>query len=398
MKHLLPVLAFTYLPEILLISDSSLYGRSLSKCVQTEIVKLRGIQSNLNESVIKLISWGRQAAYFVFSTVVVGTLEVIICMLQRYDDSFYRLIMLAVGAAISIITIINATVFVADQHTFKRISAQGNALIAEIRETLCEFDPTQNPNNQKAVLDEMTGKLKQLRALETILYEKYFHEKTSSLISYAYAQTRVPLWASHLPKDKTSFFFMGIADNASLAEAKESASIEVITKAVNQLRQSIPATHEVLSEYVKDTAETADTAFNYNRESRTSRTYEYFTLLRLRKASAKPDSINASTAQQEIQAVLDKYKRAIEEKNVTLFQSIFRNLEPSELRRLSSSFAQAKRQTVELSVEEIQVDGDKAEARGDVRSFSFRQKGESSVRNPLLYSNLGMILRMDGLL
>jgi len=69
-------------------------------------------------------------------------------------------------------------------------------------------------------------------------------------------------------------------------------------------------------------------------------------------------------ARVEIQAALDTYKRAIEAKDLALLQKIRPGLTAAELRRIREAFAQGRSQSVDLSVQGIDVAGDEAEARG----------------------------------
>jgi hypothetical protein len=69
-------------------------------------------------------------------------------------------------------------------------------------------------------------------------------------------------------------------------------------------------------------------------------------------------------ARKEIRAILDAYKRAVETKDVALFQQIWPNLSADVLSRVRTSFAGSKFQTVELRVETIEVSGDEAVVRG----------------------------------
>jgi hypothetical protein len=217
--------------------------------------------------------------------------------------------MVAVGAAVSVITLINTTVF-PDHRTFMRNVSQGRTLINEIRDILCQFDPTQSFDNRDATLDEVREKLKRVTALKDSLLTPPSLLQWAGLASHAYAQAQMPSRVSKLLEDGASFFFLGVAENTSLTQAKEDSSRDTIER--------------------------------------------------------------------EIQTVLDTYKRAIEEKNITLFQSIFRRLAPTELRRLSESFAQANRQTVELKVEKIQVNGDEAEAKGRRKDVFVSTEGKTT--------------------
>jgi hypothetical protein len=77
-----------------------------------------------------------------------------------------------------------------------------------------------------------------------------------------------------------------------------------------------------------------------------------------------PPKPAAGDPRNEIRAALDAYKRAIEGKDLGLFQQIRPNLSNTELQRVRASFEQSKSQTVELRIESIEVNGDEALAKG----------------------------------
>jgi hypothetical protein len=77
--------------------------------------------------------------------------------------------------------------------------------------------------------------------------------------------------------------------------------------------------------------------------------------------SPKPTAGDPRT---EIRTMLDAYKRAIETKDLALFQQVRPNLSSAELQRIRGSFEQSKSQTVDLKVESIEVNGDEAQVKG----------------------------------
>jgi hypothetical protein len=82
----------------------------------------------------------------------------------------------------------------------------------------------------------------------------------------------------------------------------------------------------------------------------------------------------------EIRAVLDAYKKAIEGKDLSLFQQVRPNLSDAELGRVRASFEQSKSQTVDLKIESIEVNGDEAQAKGR-RMDVFAPREGREVRN-----------------
>jgi len=93
--------------------------------------------------------------------------------------------------------------------------------------------------------------------------------------------------------------------------------------------------------------------------------------------STMPPRPPEGDSQNEIRAVLDAYKRAIETKDVAPFQ---RARPDAQLDRVRASFAQSKYQTVDLRVEAIEVTGDEARVRGQ-RHDVFASKEGKTFRN-----------------
>src|SRR5688572_877404 len=117
MKHVFPVLAFACLIEILPLSASSLYGQASSECIPINGQQFGAIQQEINKSKSMITQWRTQARYLMVLTLMVGTLGVAVGLLQRSDNRRCKGAMVAVGAAVSVITLINTTVFPADHRT-----------------------------------------------------------------------------------------------------------------------------------------------------------------------------------------------------------------------------------------------------------------------------------------
>ena len=209
MKHVIPVLTFACLIEILPLSFSSLYGRVSSECIPTNGQQFGAIQQEINKSKLMMTQWRTQTRYLMVLTLMVGTLGIAEGLLQRYDNRRFKGSMLAVGAAVSVITLINTTVFPADHRTFMRNVSQGRTLINEIRIFLRQFDPTQSFDNRDATLVEIREKLKRITALKDSLLTPPSLLQWAGLASHAYAQAQMPSRVSKLPEDGASFFFLG---------------------------------------------------------------------------------------------------------------------------------------------------------------------------------------------
>lgn len=105
--------------------------------------------------------------------------------------------------------------------------------------------------------------------------------------------------------------------------------------------------------------ELADAELRRAREAEASRGAEATTPP---PTSAPATTSAPSKAQEEaaIRQVLANYESALESKNVTLFRQVKPNLTRDEEKRLAESFAQIDSQNVEMNVESIAIEGDRA--------------------------------------
>jgi hypothetical protein len=92
-----------------------------------------------------------------------------------------------------------------------------------------------------------------------------------------------------------------------------------------------------------------------------------------------PPRAPAADPRAEIRTVLDAYKKAIEGKDLTLFQQVRPNLSDAELRRVRARSSRAKSQMVDLRIESIEVSGDEAQAKA--AAGRVRPKEGREVRN-----------------
>src|SRR5262249_22414778 len=77
-----------------------------------------------------------------------------------------------------------------------------------------------------------------------------------------------------------------------------------------------------------------------------------------------------TTVENEIRKAIEQYKQALETKDLTLYQQIRPGLTTREVSQIKAAFDRTLRQTVELSIESVEVKGNVAEAtvrRKDVR-------------------------------
>lgn len=255
------------------------------------------IKQILKDQIKGIEKWENKANILIFLTVMVGLLGVITGILQRYDKKWCKVATVIAGALISIITVINNTVFEVDYRTLKSKSTEGRKLVHDIRLKLLQGYNKDSEEDRKVWFNEIAEKLHQFYKLEK---EIYTADISINLVSNAYAQPlkqikQQPTWISKPPIDRINLYFIGIGDSPSLKSAKEysyqhavEGAVEYLVSALGTEQQSESGWLDIerLSEYLIESAEVADTYFNYNRNENL---YHYYTLLKLNKRFAEAD-------------------------------------------------------------------------------------------------------------
>jgi hypothetical protein len=248
------------------------------------------LQQLVEESIQTIDSWEFHATLLILLTVMVGVFGVATGALQKYDNKTWcKVTTIGLGLAISTITVITQVVFPVDHRLLRQTVVEGRSLMTDIKWAMAQFEHTPPPEHQ-ALYDEIFDKLKKLSTLEARIY------RTAALpleaVATAYAQTTAPAWVDTPPRSKIHLYFVGIGESRSLGQAKARSYEETTARAARYLRDHAKKPEEMSPEglraYVQKAGTVAQTSFTYDP---TTQTYRYYTLFRLSRALAQPDTI-----------------------------------------------------------------------------------------------------------
>jgi hypothetical protein len=240
--------------------------------------------------------WETQALILICLAVTVGALGVLTGILQNTARPWTKTVTIAVGAIISISTVVSSTVFPADHRTFKQSAASGRVEIERMRLILLDLRTSASSENQRAYRDEFMAHYDAIAKLEMGILGKSLSRGTAwldhiPLPAVAVAQDRgadrTPGWVRDKPRDTpVSRFFVGVAEapqlegarDASLRSAEDQAVGELV-RAVAKQTTSVDALEDLrLRDFVKKLADVNETAYVFDK---TRSLFKYWTLLRL---------------------------------------------------------------------------------------------------------------------
>jgi len=257
------------------------------------------IREILQEHIKEVDKWERTANFLIFLAVLVAILGAATGIFQRYNNKWCKIATVFAGAVISLITIINNTVFEVDHRTLRSKSHQARKVIHDVRLLLAQDINKNSEEDRQFWIAEIQDKLHKLSDLSTELYSLNL---SFDLVPSVHAQTKEqfqqPEWIVNRPEDKLNFYFVGKGIAGTLREAQQISLKNAIAEAINYLsfefenkqeQQQTEGTKiniELLSDYLAKSVNQQDTYWQYDRNENI---YFYYTLLALNKRSAVTD-------------------------------------------------------------------------------------------------------------
>ncbi len=241
----------------------------------------------------QIAKWERTAETMIVLTVLVGVLGIVAGGLQKSRANWSKIATVAIGLSVSAITLILNTAFSIDYRQLRRQAIDGRELVADLEVMISSGIPADEESHQ-VWLDAFRNKLHQLIELGK---QAYPTNASLSVWPTVYAQSagRKPAWISKLPDDQTNLYFLGEGDSPSLEQAKEISHDNATRRAIEYFSeqfQVVRKTRETpldpwgVSRFVVKSAQEAGIYFEY---ISASRSYRYYTLLRMRKDNADAD-------------------------------------------------------------------------------------------------------------
>ena len=239
----------------------------------------------------QIAKWERTARVMVVITVVVGILGVIAGALQVSQQKWCKTATIFVGLAVSGMTVVLNTAFPKDYRELYSLADTGRKLLEGLDVMITRGIP-KDEGSRKGWFEDFQRRLDQFLDLGKEIHRTAARLETLPTV-YAQSSGRKPDWVFKLPDDRTSLYFLGVGDDPLLGKAREVSHDNALHRAVEYFSrqfQGIQQTKQVsldpaaLSEYVVKSAEEAGTYFEYDPASRS---YLYYTLLRIHKDIAE---------------------------------------------------------------------------------------------------------------
>jgi tetratricopeptide (TPR) repeat protein len=283
------LLAVVSLVTISLLASGDLCGQDTHSMDQVKTT----LQGQLQDKIDLVQDWEKTSGFLLLLSIVAIVFGLVTAVLQIFKNRYCKIASGILAALISAVVTIDTTVYSVDHQTLRSKAAEAHILIDEI-DYLFALDSPDLPSPDRAeIFRDIQAKLGQISKLAVGVWTGV----SIDLIPKAYASNgvRTPEWVKRPPEDKSSLFFVGLAESTSFRKAKEFSFQNGISKAVDYLtlqferRQEAnprPLDVDALSQYLVESVETAQTHTAYDKESKI---YRYYTLLRLDRQFAEVD-------------------------------------------------------------------------------------------------------------
>lgn len=256
------------------------------------------IEALLAEYESEINGWENSANLLIILVIAVGSLGVITGILQKSRKKWCKGATIAAGVVISLITIVNNTLFDVDYRTLLSRAEKGRRLIRDIRFELVKGYDESNKEERDEWLNKIHSILIEIGELPSMKVAAVNFQIRSASPGVLYAMdtnSQEPPWLNKLPADKDYLFFVGFAENESLKKAKELSYWNGIKEAAEffEHRLSIVQTGESgsidikgLSRFLTGSAKVVDT---YYQKNSGDEFYNYCTLIKINKNVTSTD-------------------------------------------------------------------------------------------------------------
>lgn len=279
---------------ILSLAPVALYAQA-SENRRSDVEQLR---TSLQKHEVRIQGWEKTANIIIGLTLTVGILGVIVGLLQGLQKNWCKTATVVIGAAISIITLVNNTLFPDDYRVLRQKALQGSEILSDFEKVVAS-GPPQGDDDRNAWLDECKKFDHQLYELELEeLHQGVRNSSNLNLIPPVYAaphadRAQKPAWIAKPPTDQNNLYFLGEGVDKSLEKAREASHTDAISRATAYFSRSLGGVQQTqvsavdlnaLSGYLVKSAETAGTFFDYENDA-----WHYYTLLRLHREILETD-------------------------------------------------------------------------------------------------------------
>lgn len=327
------------------------------------------VNSTLDEPVKRIEAWRSEARISMLLTISVIILGALSGVLPKLEFRWNKTATLIAGAAISVITALNSSVY-NDSRTLTNLAQQGSLLVTRLKVDTLHLDATKSEHQQeiRANLHNFLNSFAALERLNVTTPANKSDKLTSdfSLIRAAQAGDRFqqymqqsiprdeegyPYWVKSPPKDSANLYFVGIGIAAGLTDAKQESFDDARKQAANYLRKTFkmesPGKVDVddLAVYLVEADKTEQTYFSQNRKDKL---YRYYTLIKLNKILLKADLALYSTfkkvpADKYFGRLIDKAQSTYTDRRHTLYSKYFEHASETVPAEVLQEFNEARR-------------------------------------------------------
>ena len=257
-----------------------------------ELVKAT-LQHQTEQKVELVQSWESTSSFLFILAIAVIVFGLAITVLQLFKNKHCKIAAGIMAAAISAFVAIDTGVYTVDHQTLNTRALEARIVIEDIEFLFAIDSPEMAEEERTEIFCEIREKLEKVSRLGT----DHIADISTGLSSTAYASSGpdVPDWVHNPPEDRSSIFFVGLAESRSLKKAKEFSLDNALDKGVDYFASQFdrrqqanpqPLDAEALSEYLVKSAETVETHIAYDKEAKL---FRYYTLLRLDRELAEVD-------------------------------------------------------------------------------------------------------------
>jgi hypothetical protein len=184
-------------------------------------------------------NWGKDSKITLTLTIIVGSLGIILGLIQALNIRRIKLCTAILGATVSIVTLINSTVYKTDYHTYRRKINRANQILEDVDVKLC-IDRTNFDGDATNIwLEEIRILLGQVTKMDTDLHAFNKTALEFTEIAYAASAPAPPAWLQRPPQDGNYFYFVGGGQGSSLRVAKQNSLLQIEHSASDQLSEKI---------------------------------------------------------------------------------------------------------------------------------------------------------------
>jgi hypothetical protein len=259
--------------------------------------------------------WEREAEVLIALTLAVGVLGILTGVFQKYENRGCRVATVIAGTLVSIITVVDNTVFPADHRAINNKALEARQKLDRLKPEIMSFDPHQSKENQLAWYHSVIDKLGEIRQLDADMPRVPSLARPLRVLPLFF-DMGITVHAASGPFGEPSQFperklleFEGRADSAVLTQAREESFQNAIITAAKRLdelhnasRPALP-TYPItaLRAYVAQIAHVEADSYSY---SQRSRLYTYRTRIAIEKRFAESTLVgtfvNKATAEGQL--------------------------------------------------------------------------------------------------